>query len=476
MTAESKTEISIAVDSRTQDPPDPAGEPHVGAADPDPDGPATALTPLNHPGGAGGPIAGASSAGTPTTRGTSRSRRTGEAAIGDIALGVLGAASASVAIASEAAPQLPAGGANVHSGAIGRPTNPDLQTARTGAWPRREEALAATSAQQADGRGDDPQAVGQDAATKSVADPDRPADGRGAPTQPENSLDADAAPQTGAPSAQLETAGGNSLAVDTTEVSAPQSQSAPRPGSGTGRSPFDRQIPTQRLTAAAPSLDFRSPSPGYLRDPSPISLGVSRGSLGGEGWGLAPSLGKPGFGAVSRDLGGNASDNLTAAAEGLVGPSAATAAPAGLLVETVSDPSRAKLSSANFPDQLSGHVIGSIENSARDVVLHLHPPELGDLTVRVVVSGREVSAWFATPQEQVQQMIRQAIGQLHTDLGNAGYNLAGAWVGADASGSRERNARLAPTPTDRIAARGADAVDPANTSAPSPSSGVSIYV
>jgi hypothetical protein len=70
-------------------------------------------------------------------------------------------------------------------------------------------------------------------------------------------------------------------------------------------------------------------------------------------------------------------------------------------------------------DQLLQHVITSADTGGREVVLKLNPPELGDLTVRVLVNGREVSAWFASPQVEVQQAITQALGQLHTGLGNA---------------------------------------------------------
>jgi Flagellar hook-length control protein FliK len=130
----------------------------------------------------------------------------------------------------------------------------------------------------------------------------------------------------------------------------------------------------------------------------------------------------------------------------------------------------------DFADRLSTHVIGSIKSPDHDVVLHLHPPELGDLTVRVAVSGREVSAWFAAPQVLVQQAISQAIGQLHTDLGNAGYNLTGAWVGADGSSSRERNGRLSLALQERHSPVSAELVTTPAPPSGSVSLGVSIYV
>lgn len=109
----------------------------------------------------------------------------------------------------------------------------------------------------------------------------------------------------------------------------------------------------------------------------------------------------------------------------------------GLPAEAFSPSSESGLWPTDLSAQLFHHVMGSVDNGGQEVVLQLHPPELGDLTVRVLVHGREVSAWFATPQIQVQQAISQAIEQLQADLGNLGYYLANASVGADASSAGE---------------------------------------
>ena len=108
--------------------------------------------------------------------------------------------------------------------------------------------------------------------------------------------------------------------------------------------------------------------------------------------------------------------------------------------------------------------------------MRLHPPELGDLTVRIAVSGRDVSAWFESAQAQVQAAVSGGIAQLHADLGNAGYNLSGAWVGADASNARRQEAASpAPLPSDAAPAAPGFASSGAVIS-PSAASGVSIYV
>jgi len=149
----------------------------------------------------------------------------------------------------------------------------------------------------------------------------------------------------------------------------------------------------------------------------------------------------------------------------------------GMRVEGSANSASSTPSPTGLADQLSYHVIKSVDNGGGEVVLQLHPPELGDLTVRVLVNGRDVSAWFASPQIQVQQAITQAIGQLHTDLGNAGYNLNSVSVGADAWSPRERDNNLPlPQQQQRGGANRSRVEESPGSSTPSAASGVSIYV
>ena len=111
-------------------------------------------------------------------------------------------------------------------------------------------------------------------------------------------------------------------------------------------------------------------------------------------------------------------------------PATASAAPPS----AVADPS----ATSTIADQVAGQLMRLVSSGSREMVMRLHPPELGDLTVRVAVNGRDVTAWFGSPQPQVQTAISEGIGQLQTGLGNAGYNSNGAWVGADASEARQQ--------------------------------------
>jgi flagellar hook-length control protein FliK len=91
--------------------------------------------------------------------------------------------------------------------------------------------------------------------------------------------------------------------------------------------------------------------------------------------------------------------------------------------------------SASFGTGLASHVAAMIAAGHQETTLHLQPAQLGELTIRVAVQGRDVSTWFSAPQPQVQLAVSQALDQLRSGLSNAGLNLAGAWVGADASGT-----------------------------------------
>jgi len=168
-----------------------------------------------------------------------------------------------------------------------------------------------------------------------------------------------------------------------------------------------------------------------------------------------------------------AGDAATAIAPITNNDTAATAAATGTAPTT----GAAETVSGTITDQVTGHLLRLMSNGTRDMTMRLHPPELGDLTVRVAVSGREVSAWFASPQPQVQSAISAALGQLQTNLGNAGYNLTGAWVGADASGAQQQGPRL-PEPLPIPASPASpSAVLPAVAAAARPAvSGLNIYV
>jgi flagellar hook-length control protein FliK len=130
----------------------------------------------------------------------------------------------------------------------------------------------------------------------------------------------------------------------------------------------------------------------------------------------------------------------------------------------------------DLADRLSHHLIKLAGGDAHELVLQLHPPELGDVTVGVLVNGRDVSAWFVSPQVQVQQAISEAIGQLHTSLDNAGYSLNGTWIGADARGPGQWDGTSSTPQPRRSQASRLSADDASELPALSPASRISVYV
>jgi flagellar hook-length control protein FliK len=191
-------------------------------------------------------------------------------------------------------------------------------------------------------------------------------------------------------------------------------------------------------------------------------------SAGGSGTRDFSDSGREGQAAAAAAFSGVAAAGTTGPAAGggdgpSVGPAPASGAGAG-----------ADGGAGNVATQLSGQVLRLLANSGHEAVVRLYPADLGEVTVRVAVSGRDVSAWFGASQPAVQQSISAGLGQLQADLGNAGYSLNNAWVGADASGYGSRGNNAAP-PSPFAAATQAAPVTPV-AAAPSSSSGVNIYV
>jgi len=119
-------------------------------------------------------------------------------------------------------------------------------------------------------------------------------------------------------------------------------------------------------------------------------------------------------------------------------------------------------------------VLSMIANGHDQVTLHVAPPELGSLTLRVDVQANNVSTWFGAAQPQVQQAVSAAITQLQTSLNGAGFNLVGAWVGADASAGGGQQAM--PQPARRPLGIGGQPDAAAARIGDTDSSRVSVYV
>jgi flagellar hook-length control protein FliK len=252
-------------------------------------------------------------------------------------------------------------------------------------------------------------------------------------------------------------------------------------GSTTGAIPADAMAETSALLSnLGPSLPTAPNSASAPVSPTVAASLASAQPLTGANP-ASTGAGDPGTGAGGEGRfrfapAAAANDGSRATAAAALGAPGGT--PALANTPSLASAPAAVVDSSEVPTvsaQVSAHVLGMVSGQSREMIMRLHPPELGEVTVRVAVSGRDVSAWFGSPHGQVQTAIAGGIGQLQAELGNAGYNLNGAWVGADASGARQQGANLS-SPATSIAA--ATAVDPSGMAAASrpAASGLNIYV
>jgi len=259
-------------------------------------------------------------------------------------------------------------------------------------------------------------------------------------------------------------------------LSSPIKASAPAPASAPARSVASKRDEKQHPAAESATL---SPALDTLPAAAIPQAGASDDTNAPPGTaaiGAADMRAEPPARHVSPDI--NAAPDGTAATSDMAPVQHAAAAATPAAVGGTPPGAAPAVSAGELKDWLSQPIVHLVASSRREMTIQLRPPELGVMTVRVAVNGKNVSAWFETPQSQVQQVIAQAIPQLHADLGAAGYALTGAWVGADAgNGSAPQPAPMVPLP--RVEARGrsllteAAAIRRRNPASPS---GVNIYV
>jgi hypothetical protein len=245
------------------------------------------------------------------------------------------------------------------------------------------------------------------------------------------------------------------------------SASAMDPAGGALLSGLGAPVSARGDSSTARGSSSAVPGPGTPAGAAPA--GAAAQPLGGVAVAPASALADARFGHGGRFDGALSDGGATGA-----GPSSATNA----VVPASSPQAGTDGTGSDVPglvQQIAQHVVGALGGGRLEAVLQLHPPELGELSVRIEVSGHDVSAWFDSPLPQVQQALSQEMGQLQAGLANAGYNLNGAWVGGDAWTPRGgRSAPLAPPPARIPDATQIDAVP--GTAAPTTRMGVSLYV
>jgi hypothetical protein len=166
---------------------------------------------------------------------------------------------------------------------------------------------------------------------------------------------------------------------------------------------------------------------------------------------------------------------------GLVGGQGGHAANLPLAVDADGAPQAGSAMTApdsppGWAGQISNQIFRSLSEGHRDLALHLHPSGIGEIDIRVAISGHEVLAWFDSPHLSVQQALGRSIGELQRDLAMAGYELSGAWIGGEAWTPRQRTGSPALPQSGRDAANGRPVAQEYSPAPVSAASGVSVYV
>ncbi|RPI47782.1 MAG: flagellar hook-length control protein FliK [Betaproteobacteria bacterium] len=91
----------------------------------------------------------------------------------------------------------------------------------------------------------------------------------------------------------------------------------------------------------------------------------------------------------------------------------------------------APVTSRHFAEALSQRVVWMADKDAQVAELHLNPPELGPVEVRLTLAGDEASAQFVSPHAEVRNAIEASLARLREALAEAGIELGQASVSAD---------------------------------------------
>lgn len=153
-----------------------------------------------------------------------------------------------------------------------------------------------------------------------------------------------------------------------------------------------------------------------------------------SGKGLEPT-GKAGGDAVSPSLlATNASNHAGVQAGNGFAPSPA-AATGSMASATLTAP----LGSGEWQQSLGQQLVNLHQRGDQQVQLHLHPAELGPLSVHLKVDDQLAQAQFLSTNPHVRAAVEQALPQLRAALGEAGIQLGETMVGDQAQQQQSEN-------------------------------------
>lgn len=146
-------------------------------------------------------------------------------------------------------------------------------------------------------------------------------------------------------------------------------------------------------------------------------------------------------------------------------PSASGPAPAG---NPAGASLTAPLASPDWQRGLGQHLLGLQQRGEQEIELHLHPAELGPLSISLKLGESGAQAQFLSAHPQVRAAVEQAIPQLREVLAEQGIALGETSVGErqqqprdERPGTPERNRALAGSAGEESAPGRAEAVAPA---------------
>jgi len=123
-------------------------------------------------------------------------------------------------------------------------------------------------------------------------------------------------------------------------------------------------------------------------------------------------------------------------------------------------PISAPINSPHWPDEVGNRLTLMVRDRVQAAELHVHPPELGPVSVRIDVSGSEANVTFTAPHAETRAAVEAALPRLREMLADQGVALTGANVGSGFEARRDQPSAPAERDGERTSAPVAGAALP----------------
>ncbi len=94
-----------------------------------------------------------------------------------------------------------------------------------------------------------------------------------------------------------------------------------------------------------------------------------------------------------------------------------------------------------WSDVFAERVTFAVRQNLQEAEIRLHPPQLGQVEVRIVMSNDQASLMFSSPQGAVREAIELSLGRLRDMLADSGFNLVNVDVSDKSLAQQRNNAR-----------------------------------